>query len=104
MSPREQPAAVLRVRQMVSQRGIVRAVRLDLRGQILHQIRQAVAILGLVCIENLRLQIAALLRGRRRRQQQQRRRHQTSDTQHLPALPTNVTDDATQRPQQLQRQ
>jgi hypothetical protein len=56
---RKQPAAVLRVRQVVPQRGIVRVV-LDLRGQFLNQIRQAVRVLGLVRIQDLGLQIAAL--------------------------------------------
>ncbi len=42
-------------------------VRLDARGQILNQVRQAVAVLGLIGVEDLSLAIAALLRRCRRR-------------------------------------
>ena len=51
---------------MVAKRRI-RAARLDLCAQSLHQIGQLVGIFGLVCVENLRLQIAALLRSGERR-------------------------------------
>jgi len=66
----EESTAVLRVRQVIAQRRVA-GLLLDLRRQILNQIRQAVGILGLKRVQNLRLQIAAQLRPRCRRQQQQ---------------------------------
>ncbi len=63
----EQAAAVLRVRQVIAQRRIAAHPPCTCVRQILHQIRQAVGILGLIRIENLRLQVAALLGVRRRR-------------------------------------
>ena len=62
----EQPEAVLRVRQVIAQRSI-RAVRLDLVASGSGSDSPAVAVFGLVGIEDLRLQIAALLRAARRR-------------------------------------
>src|SRR5258708_11733358 len=80
----EQPPAVLRMRQVIPQRRVAR-VLLDPRGQILNQMRQAVGILGLICVEDLRLVVAALLRPRRRRPRQQGPHHEMSGNEHLSA-------------------
>ena len=68
----QQAATVLRVREVIPQRLVVR-VRRDPGGEILNQIHQGIAILRLVRIQDLRLQVAALLSRGGRRQQQQRR-------------------------------
>ena len=49
------------MRQVIAQRDVAR-IALDLSSQFLNEIREGVAILGLVCIVDLRLNVAALLR------------------------------------------
>ena len=67
----EQPESVLRVRQMIARRGIG-AAGLHLGVQGLHQIGEEIGILGMVCVENLRLQIAAFLSAARRGSERER--------------------------------
>ena len=60
---REQPEAVVRMREVIAKRRI-RAARLDLVAEPLHQIAELAEILGLIGVEDLRLQVAAFLCGR----------------------------------------
>ncbi len=60
---RQLAEAVLRMRQVITQRDVARSRSLTCARQALDEIREAVAILGLVGIVDLRLRIAALLRA-----------------------------------------